>query len=219
MSSTGDRRRARHRQAQAREVVPVPTGGCEDRLVERRRAGQHRDPLGSDARSSAGIEHRLREQVAPIIRHASHPALYPNVWKNGLTIRYRSLPSSPTTSLQARKTRRLWACVQATPLGCPVVPEVKRMSEKSPARTARARAAASAGVTAAPPFWNMAQSSVPAECGAVGDDDALQRRRRQVAAAQHGHVVEPEEAVDGHQRADAGADAALRRPRALSSGC
>ena len=56
------RRRARHRQAQAREVVLIASGMVEDRLVQRRRTGKDRDAVTGDAfEDLLRIEHGLRK--------------------------------------------------------------------------------------------------------------------------------------------------------------
>lgn len=46
-------------------------------------------------------------------------------------MRYRSPWRSPARSLQASKARMFWPCAVRAPLGLPVVPEVKNMSQAS----------------------------------------------------------------------------------------
>src|SRR5207344_2220684 len=43
--------------------------------------------------------------VAPRMRHARHPALYPKMWKNGFAIRYRSPARRSAQSHQSRYAR------------------------------------------------------------------------------------------------------------------
>ena len=51
---------------QAGEVVVAAVGVVEDRLVDRRRAGEHGDPLGGDAgEHPVDVEHRLGEHRGP----------------------------------------------------------------------------------------------------------------------------------------------------------
>ena len=58
----GDVGRAGHRDTQRREVVLLPVGMVEDRLVEGRRAGQHGHALvGHPGEDAVDVEHRLRE--------------------------------------------------------------------------------------------------------------------------------------------------------------
>ena len=82
--------------------------------------------------------------AAPLTRQARMPALKPNVWKNGLTTRYRSPGLSCAQSAQARATPRDRSCEVIAPLLRPVVPEVNMMSLTSPGRTVAARRRASA---------------------------------------------------------------------------
>ena len=57
-------------------------------LVQRGRAGQHGDALGRDPlHHPAASKTGSGTTVAPAIRQARMPALYPKVWKNGLTTR------------------------------------------------------------------------------------------------------------------------------------
>ena len=68
---------------------PVAVGMVEQRLVDRRRPGEHRDPLALDElEHDARVEHGDREDGrARASATARQPALYPKMWKNGLTIR------------------------------------------------------------------------------------------------------------------------------------
>ncbi len=59
------------------------------------------------------------------------PAFNPNMWKNGLTMRYRSSVLRPVIATQSLATHRVRPWVMTTPLGTPVVPEVNRMSDGS----------------------------------------------------------------------------------------
>ena len=69
--------------------------------------------------------------VAPAWIAPINPHLYPEVWENGLTSRYRSPARSPTHAAHARGTLTVCVCVDMTPLGRPVVPDVKMMSARS----------------------------------------------------------------------------------------
>ena len=66
MSSTGMSAAPVTATRRRRQVVAVAVGVVEDRLVERRRAGQHGDPLGGDAgQHPVDVEHRLGEHRRP----------------------------------------------------------------------------------------------------------------------------------------------------------
>src|SRR5215469_12318974 len=73
--------------------------------------------------------------VIPRIIDAITPALYPKIWKNGFTIRYRSPRCVPASSFHSAYSRSVGACGIITPLGRPVVPDVKTMSATSSAAT------------------------------------------------------------------------------------
>ena len=61
ISSTGTARRAGDREPQRRQVEVVDARMIEDRLVDRRRPGQHRDALVDDAlHHRVDVEHRVR---------------------------------------------------------------------------------------------------------------------------------------------------------------
>ena len=76
------------RHPQGVEIEPIALGMVEDRAVDRGGAGQHRDPLRLHQGQYGGhVDTGTGTMVAPWSRLASHPALYPNMWKNGLTIR------------------------------------------------------------------------------------------------------------------------------------
>ena len=72
------------------------------------------------------------------------PAFSPNMWKYGLTMRYRSSAFSPVMATQSVATRVVPPWVWTTPLGTPVVPEVNRMSQGSSGVTAAERRSTSA---------------------------------------------------------------------------
>ena len=64
-------------------------GMVEDRLVERRRTGQHGDPLLGRPGRAPGRRRTPAPGsiVAPAVTEARMPALSPNMWKYGFTIR------------------------------------------------------------------------------------------------------------------------------------
>ena len=88
--------------------------------------------------------------VAPCMSDARQPALYPNMWKNGLTIRYLSPVCSPAMSHQSENCRSVWAWVMSTPFGAPVVPDVNSTSDTSSGPTACQRALTVAASTSLP---------------------------------------------------------------------
>ena len=74
----GDVGRAGDRDPQAGQVVAVAVGVVEDRLVERRRAGQHGDLLVGDAgQRPVDVEHRLGEHRRPGRDRGEDPGLQP----------------------------------------------------------------------------------------------------------------------------------------------
>ena len=124
--------------------------------------------------------------VAPRMSDARQPALYPNMWKNGFTIRYRSPSTSPAMSHQSENCRSVCACVMSTPFGAPVVPDVNSTSLTSSPPTAPMRASTVASSTASPVArnsvsdWSAAlPSSKPTTVATFGSCD----RRPAIVAA------------------------------------
>ena len=68
--------RARDRDAQARDVAVRAIGMVEQRVVDRRRAREHRDALAFDeGEHDTRVEHGEREDRRARMRHARQPAL------------------------------------------------------------------------------------------------------------------------------------------------
>ena len=85
--------------------------------------------------------------VAPLMNDARMPAFNPNAWKNGLMIKYRSPVRRPTTSAHESYARMLAEWKSIAPFGRPVVPDVKRMSQRSSGCTAALRVSSSPAST------------------------------------------------------------------------
>ena len=119
--------------------------------------------------------------------------MYPKVWKNGLTIRYRSPWRSPTTSAQVAKVRRVWPWVVMAPLGWPVVPEVKTRSERSPAVIEAVRPAATSAEQV-PPSCRKTSHSTTGSPLAVGGLGAV------VVGPQDHHPLEVGDRLPGRHR-------------------
>ncbi len=71
----------------------------------------------------------------------------------------------PTMPDQSQKAWTVWPWVVGTPLGYPVVPEVKRMSLRLSAVTDAARAASPSPATSFPVLASASQHSVPSGAG------------------------------------------------------
>ena len=113
----------------------------------------------STSKTASGI------MVAPALTAARMPAFNPNMWKYGLTIRYRSSASSSVMATQSAATRVVPPWVWTTPLGVPVVPEVNRMSQGSSGVTAAERRATSASPAPVPRALKSCQDAVPSTAG------------------------------------------------------
>ena len=147
-SATGHGRRAGDREPQAGQVVGGAVRVIEDRLVDRRRAGQHGDPLGLDQRHGPpGVVHRLRHESGAADQAGQDAGLVAEA------VEERVDHQVAVGARSGRRTRPRPGRRPATagglliaPLLRPVVPEVNRMSLTSPgAYRGGARSAASGG--------------------------------------------------------------------------
>ena len=108
-------------------------------------------------------------------------------------------------------------CVMTTPLGTPVVPDVKRMSDGS---SGPERGAAAPDVGQG--LRRRARHEVAPRHGAVGclplgHDNGLEGRQGDAGACEHGHVVGAQEVGDGHEHAGPAPGEDVRRLGALEA--
>ncbi len=88
-------------------------------------------------RTAAGSNRGMRTRVWPPATPAFICAVCPVEWNTGSVIRFRVVPASAPSSRGAIMSRDTMAlvtmlkCVSSAPLGCPVVPEVYRMTAVS----------------------------------------------------------------------------------------
>ena len=134
----GDVGRAGDRHPQGGQVVVVAVGVVEQRLVERGRARQHGDPLLRDpGQHPVGVEHRLGEHGGPGGDAGEDAGLEPE------HVEVRVDHQVAVAGGEAGHRHPVGGDPQGagvgltTPLGTPVVPEVKRMSEGSSGRAPR----------------------------------------------------------------------------------
>ena len=99
--------------------------------------------------------------VTPADTDVRIPDFSPNMWKYGFTCRYRSPGTRPVIAIQSIATASVRLCVDTTPLGTPVVPDVKRMSDRSSGVTADARRSTSVRPRSRARSRKPPQSSVP----------------------------------------------------------
>ncbi len=171
----------------------------------------------TSSRTAAGSKTATGKIVAPRMSEARHPALYPKMWKNGFAIRYRSPARRSAQSHQARYARSVWPCVITTPLGLPVVPEVKTTSLGSSGPIDARRASRSAPETASPRARKSSQPTI-VRVGVTGQQDRLlEVGQGNAGFREQGRVVGVEEPAHGEEGARAAAGEDERGLRTLEA--
>ena len=147
-----DHRRTGDREPQRGQVVVAALGMVEQRLVDRRRPGQHGDAmLLHGPHGPLGVERQLRDQRRPGLQARQDAGLVTEVVEERVDAEVAVVAGDlPALGPCRRAAPSDCRCAHSAPLLRPVVPEVNRMSETSSGLTAAARAStASRSVAAA----------------------------------------------------------------------
>ena len=150
----------------------------EDRLVQRRRTGEHRDRLGVDgAQHVIDVEHRLRvDRRAPHERRQAPRLVAEHVEERV----HDQVAVAASTARPCRTSRRTAAASAraspARPSGAPVVPDVNSTSQRSsPPSAADARVDRAGVDRARPACTNDVERVVDPRVAVEPDDDAQVR--------------------------------------------
>ena len=142
----GNRGRAGDREPQRRHVELGETRVIEDRLVHRRRPGQHRRRCSSAARAitSVDVEHRVRDDRRALDEARDDARVQAERVEERVDDRGSGRRrAARSRSDHASYARTVAACVSIAPFGRPVVPDVNRIEQRSSPCTSGSGAPAS----------------------------------------------------------------------------